>query len=104
MSVRVLMRDGPCHNDLTDFVGVLLLARLRICVASSAGYCVTALAVALLASFIATAVFSPPFSVYFTVTFAPCLAARYVSTLPVATALPVASTPFTVVCSVYLMA
>jgi len=34
---------------------------------------VTALAVALLASFIATAVFSPPFSVYFTETLAPSL-------------------------------
>ena len=35
---------------------------------NSWAYCVTALAVALLASFMPTAVFSPAFSVYFTVT------------------------------------
>ena len=41
--------------------------------AASPHYCVTALAVALLASLIATAVFSPPFSVYLTETLAPAL-------------------------------
>lgn len=39
-------------------------------------YCATALAVALAPSFMPTAVFSPPFSVYFTVTVAPFLASR----------------------------
>ena len=42
--------------------------------ASSNRHCVTALAVVLLASFIATAVFSPPFSVYLTVTLVPSFA------------------------------
>src|ERR1700690_2545865 len=65
-------------------------------------HCETALAVALLASFTATAVFSPPFSVYLTVTLEPSLRPSYVSMVPASMPLPVSLAPFTVVFSVHL--